>query len=271
MTPGEATQKMLPKENVKRACIRTRKRMGRIFRAAIATAIVAMALIATCSPTARAAAPLAATVDTVRFGAIREADGPKSVRMYVRNVSDTPTSILKVRPTCGCTAADFDKEEIQPGDSARIELTYDPARRPGRFEKGVRIYPVEGDMIRVPIEGVVFASPSTIESMFPADAGGGLHLSESTLMTLKPLDDAERTLWIDTYNGGESTVTVKLESSDAAMTAASFPEELPPGERGLIGVYIHPLKERRQGAIEYTLLINSGGEPYPVKILTEKP
>lgn len=214
------------------------------------------------------------------FGIIREADGPKTIRFYVRNITDSEISLLKVRPTCGCTAADFQKDPVSPGDSAWIDLTYDPSRRPGRFEKGVKIYPVEGEMLRVPVIGVVSASPETIESFFPIDAGL-LHLSERTVMTLSPLDDRERSLYINVYNSGESPVWLSLESDSNAVETQAFPSPVAPLEQGQIGIYIKPSKETRSGHLEYSLRLitslsplgseeQSTTEPFEIKLITEK-
>ena len=217
------------------------------------------------------------TVEIVDFGKINESEGPKTVRIYVTNQGQGNAALLKVRPTCGCTAANFDKEEFAPGDSAWVELTYDPHRRPGRFEKGVKIYPVEGEMIRVPITGVVFSSPETIQSMFPVDAGL-LHLSEKTLMTLSPLDIDKRNLYMDAYNSGQDPVWIKLKSPSEAIETQPFPSPLMPGDKGLIGIYIDPLRITESGPLEYKLELytslspDSIDEPEPFEIIlyTEK-
>ena len=225
---------------------------------------------------------LSSTKPVVDFGLLNEVDGPKTVRFYVKNVSERPTALLKVRPTCGCTAADFDKEEFAPGDSAWIDLTYDPTRRPGRFEKGVRIYPTEGNMIRVNISGVVLASPETIEMMYPVDAGL-LHLSEQTLMTLYPLDVDERILYLDVYNAGEHPVWVRLLSDYDAISTQPFPSPVIPGEKGMIGIYLDPLKEPRTGSLDYRLpllmtedgssALDTPGEcrQFEIRLLSNKP
>ena len=217
------------------------------------------------------------TAGTVDFGNIIEEDGLKTVRIYVRNDSTTPSALLKVRPSCGCTAADFMKEEFAPGDSAWIDLTYNPYRRPGSFEKTVRVYPVEGDMIRIPITGVVFASPETIENMFPVEAGL-LHLSEKTLMPVRPLSIESKNLYVDVYNSGNETVYPRIICDSEAVEAQCFPAVIPPGEKGMIGVYLNPLKESRTGNIEYTLRLYTSlspdaeetSSPFELKVVTNK-
>lgn len=201
--------------------------------------------------------------DSIDFGTIRETDGPKTVRFYVRNVGDEPASILNVRPTCGCTGARFQEEEFAPGDSAWIELTYDPARRPGSFSKSVRILPVGGGMLRLPICGRVVASPETVGLMFPVEAGL-LNLSEKTVMGTSTLKDREEPFWVDTYNTRDYPVDIILETDSEAVRAYPYPYTLQPGDRGSIGIYVDPRKESRKGRVGYTvrlLTVPKGGRP----------
>lgn len=214
------------------------------------------------------------------FGTIKEAEGPKSIRIYVTNVGTEPTALLKVKPTCGCTAVSFMEEKFEPGDSAWIDLTYDPSRRPGRFEKGVKVYPVNGDMIRIPITGVVLATPETVSTIFPIDASP-LHLTEKTLISPVPLDKEPRKFYIDVYNSGQEDATYSLLSQDEAVTTHILGNPLPPGERGLITITVDPKKEERTGKLEYSLQLTTGsgsscsesntpGLPVEIKIITEK-
>lgn len=205
-------------------------------------------------------AAITATVSTVDFGVIRESEGPKKVRLYVRNDSTAPVALLKVNTTCGCTAASFMKEEIAPGDSAWIDLTYNPYRRPGRFEKAVKVFPTQGEMIRIPIEGVVYASEETIEHMFPYGEGP-LRLSANTLMPARPLTTEQKTLFLDVYNTGDRTVYPRMVTDSDAITTMNFPDSVPPGEKGMIGLYVDPKREERTGPIEYTLLLYTSPTP----------
>lgn len=205
---------------------------------------------------------LVSTVEVVDFSVIMETDGEKTVRFHMRNDGDEPVSIRNVRPTCGCTAADFDAQTVAPGDSAWVDLTYNPYRRPGKFEKAVRVYTAPAGakadespaVVRVPITGVVFASEETIANMFPVDAGN-LHLSESTLMPTRALKDEDKTLFLDVYNSSQMPIRPVLVSTYEAVETQSFPEVVMPGETGTIGVYLLPGKEERRGPIEYNLTL----------------
>ncbi len=56
------------------------------------------------------------------------------------NTGDEPLLIMSVNTDCGCTAAGFPKEEIAPGDTAKITVRYNGRNNPtGTFIKQVRV------------------------------------------------------------------------------------------------------------------------------------
>ena len=73
------------------------------------------------------------------------------------NVGDAPLVINQAVPSCGCTAPQYPKNPIAPGDKGTIEVVYDGRGKiPGHFKKTItvrtngatemtRLY-VEGDM-----------------------------------------------------------------------------------------------------------------------------
>ena len=122
-----------------------------------------------------------ATIPTVRaqlafepsewdFGTIRETDGPVSHTFTGKNGSDRPLVILDVVTTCGCTVPEFSKQPILPGAETRITVTYDPANRPGAFDRELWVYSSDRKRIAtLTIRGQVTparrASRSSIPSM----------------------------------------------------------------------------------------------------------
>ena len=49
-------------------------------------------------------------------------------------------SITRVYSDCGCTSASYPREPLMPGDTARIEVSFNPSGRPaGYFTKLVRV------------------------------------------------------------------------------------------------------------------------------------
>ncbi len=73
------------------------------------------------------------------FGIIREADGPVTYEFEFQNTGDKPLVIISAKAGCGCTTPKFPKEPIRPGEKEKIKITYNPAGRPGEFNKDIKI------------------------------------------------------------------------------------------------------------------------------------
>lgn len=74
------------------------------------------------------------------FGTIKESAGSVTHTFVVKNTGDAPLVITRVVASCGCTTPVFSKEPIAPGQTSKIEVTYNPAGRPGQFVKTVAVY-----------------------------------------------------------------------------------------------------------------------------------
>ncbi|MBQ7041746.1 MAG: DUF1573 domain-containing protein [Muribaculaceae bacterium] len=73
------------------------------------------------------------------FGTIKEANGPVSYEFEFKNVGDEPLVILSARASCGCTKPEYPEKPIKPGEKGKIKITYNPAGRPGEFDRKVKI------------------------------------------------------------------------------------------------------------------------------------
>lgn len=77
------------------------------------------------------------TSTTKDFGKIDQGK-PVSAEFEFKNPSMVPLIISSVRPSCGCTVADYPKEPVQPGKSAKISVTYNAAAS-GVFQKSIMV------------------------------------------------------------------------------------------------------------------------------------
>ncbi len=83
------------------------------------------------------AAKLIFETDTIDYGTIEQNSDGKRVFNFT-NEGDAPLVITNVRPSCGCTVANYTKEPIQPGASGQIEVGYD-TKRLGAFNKSITV------------------------------------------------------------------------------------------------------------------------------------
>jgi hypothetical protein len=78
---------------------------------------------------------LAWTSTTIDFGKIEQGK-PVSAEFEFQNPTMVPLIISSVRPTCGCTIAEYPKEPVQPGKSGKIAVTFNAASS-GMFTKSI--------------------------------------------------------------------------------------------------------------------------------------
>jgi hypothetical protein len=63
---------------------------------------------------------------------------PKEVDFEFKNTGKTAVIITNVKASCGCTATDYTKTPIQPGETAKVKATYNAAAK-GAFSKTVTV------------------------------------------------------------------------------------------------------------------------------------
>ncbi len=73
------------------------------------------------------------------FGDITQGD-KVSKKFVFRNTGSEPLMILNVQTTCGCTATDWPKTPLAPGDSSSLQVTFNSAKKQGRINKIVTVY-----------------------------------------------------------------------------------------------------------------------------------
>lgn len=203
------------------------------------------------------------------FGAFTEAGGKKTGMVRFINRGSEPTVINRVRPSCGCTGADYYKELIAPGDTAWVSFTYDPAGRPGRFEKTVKVYTgATNELTSIRIRGTVIGEPTTLKSSYPFEAGP-LRLASDKLELGDIRYGSARHAFITGYNQSSDTIRPSWRNTSESISLGMSPENVPPGELVTFSVYFNSRKEKELGRREFPLVIYSGSgteESLPVSI-----
>lgn len=84
------------------------------------------------------AGTLTAEPNLIEFGTLRE--GPPVKKMVtLTNHGGTPVMISNVTTSCSCTTTVLEKNSLQPGESAGLEITYNTYKFPGKFQKYVNV------------------------------------------------------------------------------------------------------------------------------------
>lgn len=73
------------------------------------------------------------------FGDIQQGN-QVSHKFVFQNTGSEPLMVLQVQTTCGCTAPEWPKKPIPPGESAEIVVNFNSTKKVGRQNKIITVY-----------------------------------------------------------------------------------------------------------------------------------
>lgn len=180
-------------------------------------ALLAMAacllMLAGCSPKG-AVRTIRATTDTeADLGRIKEIDGPVTVRLLVKN--DYPDTLhpVDLYTPCRCTKVHFSQEPVAPGEDEVLEVTYNPAYRPGPMMEQISVYYLHSPVkVRsLVIKGEVIGYNHPIEEDRPYNFGEGLFMSHMVLGFGAMAPGETRDMFFRHGNGNKRKADVRFE------------------------------------------------------------
>lgn len=189
------------------------------------------------------------------FGTFKEEDGKASCTMRLVNTGDSPLVITRVQSSCGCTATDYPIDDVMPGDTAAVTVTYNPANRPGQFEKDIWVY-TTGTPRRsqLKITGKVIGAERTVNDQYP-EAAGSLRLEVANVPLGELYRGTTRNAYINAYNASNDTLVVSTEGSLPHVQLSAVPDTVPPGEASALVVHYDTRQAPLWGLNVDTLLV----------------
>jgi len=170
------------------------------------------------------------------FGVVREEAGPVTHVFEFENTSERSVKILAVKPSCGCTTPDWSKEPVKPGSKGFVTAKFDPASRPGFFNKTLTITTdYSSESVILTIKGSV--SLKGDNSIF-REARGSWRLISASFNMGKVLIKDEMT-WKDfeVLNASDKEVAlIGTPVAPAYIKVMVTPSSLKPGEKGTIRI-----------------------------------
>lgn len=74
------------------------------------------------------------------FGTFSEANAVQMCTFEFTNVGDAPLVLNQVAASCGCTATQYTKTPVGPGEKGKVEVCYNGAGKiPGHFKKSITV------------------------------------------------------------------------------------------------------------------------------------
>ncbi len=196
------------------------------------------------------------------FGNIKQ--GVKVTHIFVlTNSGGDLLKITDIQASCGCTAALPDKNELGPGESTNLKVTFNSAGRFGKQKKLVRIESndPENPLAIITIKANVILSDAE-NAAYPV-----LHFPEMQHDFGKVQEGEVVKYTFKFENNGSSALKIKDIITSCGCTAALVSSEvLQPGEQGTLKVELDT--SNRKGNMIRTITIKSNDPKNPTIILT---
>ena len=163
------------------------------------------------------------------FGVFLEKDGKVSCSLRLVNTGDAPLLIVKAQAGCGCTGINYPESPIAPGDTAAVNITYNPSGRPGQFTKQAIIFTnTVPKRTVVEIMGNVIPTDETLSQQYPLQAGP-LRISGRNIPLGEITRGKSKTEYLSAYNASTDTLLVHITGYKPHLHPAVVPDTVPPG------------------------------------------
>jgi len=172
------------------------------------------------------------------FGTFKEEDGRQTFDFFVTNSGKEPLVIQNVVASCGCTTPEWTRQPIAPGAKGKVTAIYDPAGRPGPFNKTLNVYMnTTPEVVVLIIKGEVKPHEKTVEELYTFPVGAIRFESNHLAFTnVKKTEKKIRVMQL--INTSAVPVKVEFDQLPPHLTLKSNPETLKPGQKGLVeGTY----------------------------------
>ncbi len=173
------------------------------------------------------------------YGKIQELNGKVTVRFDFINTGSQPLTIQEVKASCGCTAPDWTRKPVLPGEKGFVSATYDPSGRPGTFNKTVTVTTnsIENNVKTLRIYGEVTPKQQTINETYPRDMGE-VRLKSNHFGFGTVYKDEAKTKTLEIVNIKDIPLKVTFTNVPQYISLKCVPEMLQPMQEGIIeGTY----------------------------------
>lgn len=205
------------------------------------------------------------------FGKIKEELKSAVYKFKFSNVGDGDLKLLNVRTSCGCTASEYTKTPIKPGQTGEIKVTYHTSHRPGSFRKSITVTINNPDKPNTVlfIKGFVIPKSKTKGDFYPT-AMGNLKLMSNHLAFNDVKTTEVRTDSMKIYNNWGHPLSISFEQIPPHLQVklSNGKKELAIGEESYIVVTYNAKMKKDFGLVYDRITILTNDNVQPKKTLT---
>lgn len=171
---------------------------------------------------------------THNLGKIKEEAGEVSYKYAFVNKGGKPLVINDVKASCGCTTPSWTEKPVMPGEKGYVEVVFDPANRPGNFNKSIVVITnAEKSNQLLRIRGEVIPRKKGVEDKYPKKMNG-LRLKSNHLPFRNIKHTSVKTDSLDIINVSDLPVEVSFRRVPEYLELKTIPAKLEPGQKGII-------------------------------------
>jgi len=202
------------------------------------------------------------------YGKIKEEAGKVKCRFTFTNTGNDTLKIINVKPSCGCTAAEWTKTGVLPKKTGFIDAVFDPDHRPGPFDKGIAVTTNAPDnpMINLVIKGEVLPKPKEMTDRYPVVVGN-MRMETSQFNFGNTKNTEIRTDTLNIINVWNRPMTLSFKDFPPYLTAKAIPETLKPNKEGIIILDYDVAKRNEWGYVFDRLMLYTNDSLQPNKTI----
>lgn len=203
--------------------------------------LVFLLLILLLYPFATVHGQLSVAHPEIHLGTLSEDDSARTCLFVCKNSGSAPVVITRVKTTCGCTDAEVDRPQLQPGEEAHIKVVYHPLGHPGRILTYISVFTGESDeqpATTLTLTGTV--TPSAALWKEYRYAMGNLRLRRKKIIFSAVKPGQQRKERIVCANAGSIPLILSAHKATLPewLTFRTLPAAIPAGEEGVIEVTV---------------------------------
>ena len=193
------------------------------------------------------------------FGSFSEQDGIQTATFNFKNTGSNPLIINNIQASCGCTTPEWTRQPIPPGQDGFVKVAYNPANRPGAFNRTVQVLNnSDTPSITLRITGTVSPRERTVEEIYPREIGP-LRATNNHISFVKLTEKEVKSETLEVINTSANDVKLEFRATPAHITVKAEPSVVKPGAKANIVVTYDASKVNTFGFVTHRIYLNIDG------------
>lgn len=188
-----------------------------------------------------------------------------SHEFVVKNEGDEVLEIRKINASCGCTAAQPEKDKLAPGESTKIKVHFDSSHRQGKQVKYVYIMTNDRTNPQIRLEFTTFIEERGVSDT-RSISGGRLIISPAKydFGTIKEGSIVSTNVFLKNI-GNEPVVINSINNSSDCISYELSSKKIGPNENAIMKIELNT--KNRSGKFTRTLTISANDSVEPNKVI----